>query len=142
MAVSRRGFIKGSVAAGAAGALATPMIARAQSSKTFNWRMTTAWPAGLPLYQSGPGSAESFAEKCAQMSQGRLKIKVFAAGELLPAFGGFDACSAGNVEMNHAAAYYWSGKTFAAQYFTAVPFGLNFQGMNGWLYDGGGILIL
>jgi TRAP-type mannitol/chloroaromatic compound transport system substrate-binding protein len=41
--------------------------------------------------------------------------------------------------MNHANSYFWTGKTFAAQYFTAVPFGLNFQGMNGWLYDGGGI---
>jgi TRAP-type mannitol/chloroaromatic compound transport system substrate-binding protein len=41
--------------------------------------------------------------------------------------------------MNHANSYFWTGKTFAAQYFTAVPFGMNFQGMNGWLYDGGGI---
>jgi TRAP-type mannitol/chloroaromatic compound transport system substrate-binding protein len=40
--------------------------------------------------------------------------------------------------MNHANSYFWTGKTFAAQYFTAVPFGLNFQGINGWLYDGGG----
>ncbi len=139
MAVNRRGFLKGGAAAGAAGALAAPMIARAASSKTFHWRMTTAWPAGLPLYQSGPGSAESFAEKCLHMSQGRLKIKVFAAGELLPAFGGFDACSAGNVEMNHAAAYYWSGKTFAAQYFTTVPFGMEYLGHFSWLYFGGGM---
>ena len=43
--------------------------------------------------------------------------------------------------MNHANSYFWTGKTFAAQYFTAVPFGLNFQGMNGWLYDGGGIAL-
>ena len=40
--------------------------------------------------------------------------------------------------MNHANSYFWTGKSFAAQYFTAVPFGLNFQGINGWLYDGGG----
>jgi hypothetical protein len=64
---------------------------------------------------------------------------VFGAGELIPAFEGFDAVRAGTVEMNHANSYFWTGKTFAAQYFTAVPFGLNFQGMNGWLYDGGGI---
>ena len=41
--------------------------------------------------------------------------------------------------MNCANAYFWAGKTFAAQYFTAVPFGFNFQGMNAWLYHGGGI---
>ena len=136
---NRRAFLKKGIVAGAAGTLAAPMIARAESAKTFNWRMTTAWPAGLPYYQVGPGSAESFADKCKKMSNGRLNIKVFAAGELLPAFGGFDACSAGNVEMNHAAAYYWSGKTFAAQYFTTAPFGMEYMGHFSWLYDGGGL---
>ena len=47
--------------------------------------------------------------------------------------------SKGTVEMNCANTYFWAGKTFAAQYFTAVPFGLNFQGMNAWLYHGGGL---
>jgi TRAP-type mannitol/chloroaromatic compound transport system substrate-binding protein len=73
------------------------------------------------------------------MSDGRLNIQVYGAGELIPAFEGFDAVRAGTVEMNHANSYFWTGKTFAAQYFTAVPFGMNFQGMNGWFYDGGGI---
>ena len=41
--------------------------------------------------------------------------------------------------MNYANAYFWTGKVFAGQYFTAVPFGLNFQGLNGWMYDGGGL---
>ena len=47
--------------------------------------------------------------------------------------------STGTVEMNYANAYFWTGKVFAGQYFTAVPFGLNFQGINGWMYDGGGL---
>ena len=46
--------------------------------------------------------------------------------------------SSGTVEMNYGNSYFWTGKSFAAQYFTAVPFGLNFQGFNGWYYDGGG----
>ena len=41
--------------------------------------------------------------------------------------------------MGHGAAYYWAGKVPAAQFFTAVPFGLNAQGMNAWLYAGGGL---
>jgi TRAP-type mannitol/chloroaromatic compound transport system substrate-binding protein len=139
MSGNRRAFLKKGIAVSAAGTLAAPMIARAESSKTFNWRMTTAYPAGLPFYQVGPGSAESFAEKCATLSGGRLKIKVFAAGELLPAFGGFDACSAGNIEMNHGNSYYWSGKTFAAQYFTTAPFGMEYLGHFSWLYNGGGL---
>jgi len=58
---------------------------------------------------------------------------------LIPAFGGFDAVSAGTVEMNHGCSYYWAGKHFATQYFTTVPFGMNFQGINAWFYHGGGL---
>lgn len=137
MTMNRRGFLKkGLVASATAGTLGFPMIARAQSS--FNWKMTTTWPAGLPFYQTGPGSAEAFAKRVETMSNGRLKIKVFAAGELLPAFEGFDACSAGTVEMNHGVAYYWAGKTFASQYFGTVPFGMSFLGQHSWLQFGGG----
>jgi TRAP-type mannitol/chloroaromatic compound transport system substrate-binding protein len=136
--MDRRGFLKKTAAGAAAGTLGFPMIAKAQSAKTFNWKMTTTWPAGLPFYQAGPGSAEAFAKRVETMSSGQLKIKVFAAGELLPAFEGFDACTNGTVEMNHGVAYYWSGKTFAAQYFGTVPFGMSFNGQHSWLQFGGG----
>jgi len=136
---SRRKFVTGSIAAGVAGAgLAFPMIATAQQ-KSITWKMTSAYPKGSPFYMDGPGSATDLAKRIAEMSDGRLRIQVFGAGELIPAFEGFDAVRSGTVEMNHANSYFWTGKTFAAQYFTAVPFGLNFQGMNGWLYDGGGM---
>jgi TRAP-type mannitol/chloroaromatic compound transport system substrate-binding protein len=133
-AVSRRSALK----AGLAGAaLAAPAVASAQ--QTFNWKMTSAYGKGAPFYMDGPGSATDLAKRIDAMSGGRLKIQVFGAGELVPAFEGFDAVRAGTVEMNHANSYFWTGKTAAAQYFTAVPFGMNFQGMNGWLYDGGGL---
>ena len=101
--------------------------------------MTNAYGPGAPFYVQGPGSPTDFIKMVDAMSQGRLKIQHFAAGELIPALEGFDAVSKGTVEMNCANAYFWAGKTFAAQYFTAVPFGFNFQGMNAWLYHGGGI---
>ena len=137
MSSNRRSFITAGAAAGAATAtLGFPMIARAQ--QTINWKMTSAYGKGAPFYMDGPGSATDLAKRIDAMSNGRLKITVYGAGELIPALEGFDAVRSGTVEMNHANSYFWTGKTFAAQYFTAVPFGLNFQGMNGWLYDGGG----
>ena len=136
--MNRRGMLKNTLlASGAVATAGFPAIAAAQ--KTFNWKMTTTWPAGTPYYQSGPGSAEAFAKRVEAMSGGRIKIKVYAAGELVPAFEGFDACSAGIVEMNHGVSYYWAGKTFAAQYFATVPFGMSFMGHHAWLYHGGGI---
>jgi TRAP-type mannitol/chloroaromatic compound transport system substrate-binding protein len=79
------------------------------------------------------------AKNIEEMSGGRLKIKVFAAGELIPAFGGFDAVQQGTVEMNHGVAYYWSGRRSALEFFGTVPFGMSFQGQNAWYYHGGGI---
>ncbi|MEK6594612.1 MAG: TRAP transporter substrate-binding protein DctP [Pseudomonadota bacterium] len=136
----RRKFLKGGALAATGTVIAGfPMIARAQ--QTFSWKMTSAYPKGAPFYMDGPGSAVDLAKRIDAMSNGRLKIQVFGAGELIPALEGFDAVRSGTVEMNHANSYFWTGKTFAAQYFTAVPFGLNFQGVNGWLYDGGGMAL-
>ena len=138
MTSNRREFLKAGAAA-AAGTLAIGAPAVVRAEQTFSWKMTSAYPKGAPFYMDGPGSATDLAKRIETMSGGRLKIQVYGAGELIPALEGFDAVRAGTVEMNHANSYFWTGKTFAAQYFTAVPFGLNFQGINGWLYDGGGL---
>ena len=50
----------------------------------------------------------------------------------------FEAVSQGSAQMGHGAAYYWKGKVPIAQFFTAIPFGLTAQEMNGWLLHGGG----
>ena len=73
------------------------------------------------------------------MSGGRIEVKVYGAGELVPAFEIFDAVSRGTAEMGHGASYYWKGKSEAAQFFAAVPYGFTAQEMNGWLYHGGGM---
>lgn len=122
---------------GAAGALAMPAVARAATK--YSWKMTTTWPAQLPFYQVGPGSAEGMAKNIEEMSDGRIKIKVYAAGELIPWNAGFDAVTKGTVEMNHGVAYYWGGKAPASQYFGTVPFGMSYQGQNAWYYHGGGL---
>ncbi|MDX2289127.1 MAG: TRAP transporter substrate-binding protein DctP [Hyphomicrobiaceae bacterium] len=139
MSISRRRFMKTGMTAGLAtgAAVSAPALVKAQT--TFNWKMTNAYGPGAPFYVEGPGSPKYFIELVKKLSGGRLNIQHFAAGELIPALEGFDAVSKGTVEMNCANSYFWSGKTFAAQYFTAVPFGMNFQGMNAWLYHGGGI---
>ena len=132
----RRDFTK-LAAGGALGAVAMPAIAKAQT--TFNWKMTSFYGPNAYFYSTGPGSAKDLCKRIEEMSGGRIKIQFYGAGELIPANAGFDAVSSGTVEMNYANSYFWTGKSFAAQYFTAVPFGLNFVGFNGWLYDGGGL---
>ncbi len=132
--MNRRTFLQ-STAAAAAVVAASATTAHA-AAKRHRWRMVTAWPPGFPILQTG---AEYFARRVGELSGGRLTIQVFAGGELVPPLGVFDAVSQGAVQCGHAAAYYWAGKTPASQWFTSVPFGLNAQGMNAWLYQGNGL---
>ena len=106
-----------------------------QKSKTYNWKLTTTWGPHYP----GQGVAiDKFTQWVDEMSDGQLKIKVYAARELVPPKQAFDAVSNGTIEMGAGASYYWSGKMPAAQFFSAVPFGMNAQQLRSWLIVGGG----
>jgi len=104
--------------------------------KTYEYKMVTTWSPHFPALGEG---ADLFAKWVGEMSDGRLKITIFGGGELFPPLGVFDAVSQGAVEMGHGAAYYWAGKMPASHFFATVPFGLNAQGMNAWILNGGGM---
>ena len=108
----------------------------AGSQERFSWKLVTTWPPNFPGLGTGVNTLVRYIR---EMTAGRIDITVYAAGELIPAFEVFDAVSRGSAEMGHGAAYYWRGKTEAAQFFAAIPFGLNAHEMNGWLYYGGGL---
>ncbi|HBO14253.1 MAG TPA: ABC transporter substrate-binding protein [Halieaceae bacterium] len=107
----------------------------AGSGERFEWKLVTTWPKNLPGLGTAP---ETFARLVGELSDGRLTVRVYGAGEIVPALGVFDAVSGGVAEMGHGASYYWKGKIPAAVFFTAVPFGMTAQEMNGWLHYGGG----
>ncbi|MEM6639033.1 MAG: TRAP transporter substrate-binding protein [Pseudomonadota bacterium] len=104
--------------------------------RTREWKMVTTWPNNFP----GLGTGATFlAETITRMTGGRIKVTLYGAGELVPAFEVFDAVANGTAEIGHAGAYYWKGKAQAAQLFGAVPFGMNATEITGWLYYGGGM---
>ena len=110
----------------------------ATSSEKYEWKLVTTWPKNLPGLGAAP---ENFARYVEEMSSGRLSIRVYGAGEIVPAFEVFDAVSQGVAEMGHGAAYYWKGKIPAAVFYTAVPFGMTAQEINGWLHHGDGLTL-
>ncbi len=134
--MQRRDFMKkvgaGSVTLGAGLAV----NGTAQAKTQHKWKMVTTWPKNFPGLGTG---ANKLAELITQMSGDRIKVKVYGAKELVPAFEVFDAVSSGTAQMGHGAAYYWKGKHEATQFFTTVPFGMTAQEMNGWFYYGGGL---
>ncbi len=111
-------------------------VKKAFKGKVIEWTMVTTWPKNFAGLGEG---AEYLAQLINSMSGGRMRVKVYGAGELVPALQAFESVAIGAAHMGHGAAYYWRGKLNMAPFFAAVPFGLNAQEMNGWLLHGGGI---
>lgn len=147
MKLDRKTFLKGL----AIGTISLPLALRAFmgkghaqdnsdtgtiSSKKYNWKMVTTWPPNFPILGE---ACQLYADLVNQMSGGRIEIRVYGGGELVPALEAFDAVRSGAAEIGSGAAYYWSGKAPAAQFFASVPFGMNAQQLNAWIYGGGGL---
>ena len=129
--MQRREFLK----AGAAGAAAAPLAAPALAQGTTTWRMVTAWPKNLP----GPGvAAQMLADRITALSGGRLTVELYAAGELVPGRGVFDAVAEGTADLYHAVPAYWGSKSRGILLFGSQPFGLRADEQFGWLAHGGG----
>ncbi|MEM7404175.1 MAG: TRAP transporter substrate-binding protein [Pseudomonadota bacterium] len=134
--MKRRSFVKGAGVAGAAAAastIAAPAIAKGKKK----WVAVSAFgKAGLL------GRAwDAFAAFVGEASEGKLTIKVYHANELVKPFESFDAVQEGTAQIGIGAPYYWTGKSNAIQFVAGMPFGLNAQEQNGWLYQAGGLEI-
>lgn len=105
------------------------------SNKTFRWKMVTPWSKGILWHDF----AQHFADSVRLASGGRLDIRVFSAGELVGAMEIFDAVSKGSAEVMHDWPGYWKGKNEAFPAYASVPFGLDDEGYNIWLYERGGL---
>ena len=105
------------------------------SKEEFKWKMVMPWSKGLLFYDM----AQHFADSVALASGGRLEIKLFSAGELVGAMESFDAVSKGSAEVGHDWPGYWKGKDENFVSFASVPFGLDTEGYNIWLYERGGL---
>ena len=118
--MKRRSFLKQAAAGVAAGAVAAPAIA--QSMPTIQWRLASSFPKSLDTIYGG---GDVIAKRVAALTDGKFKISLFGAGELVPAFGTVDAVQQGTVECTHTAGYYFVGKNKTFAFDTTLPFGLN-----------------
>ena len=133
--VSRRRFLKTTaLAAGAtaAGGLAMPNVSRAQ---TVTWKYQSTWPTKDIFHEF----AVDYANKVNEMSGGRLKLEVLAAGAVVPAFQLQDAVNTGILDGGHGVCAYWYGKHKAFSLFGTPPgFGWDAHSFLAWFYYGGG----
>ena len=105
------------------------------TAKTYRWKMTTSWPAGIPLYTD---MAEVFVKDVEALSGGRIKIQVFPGGAIAPALEVTDTVRKGIAEVGHT----WPGYDIGRDQTTAIlggyAGGMESVPMLHWLYTGGG----
>ncbi|MEM6665558.1 MAG: TRAP transporter substrate-binding protein [Pseudomonadota bacterium] len=133
--MDRRSFLKKAGLASGAAAASTTLAAPAIAQGNIELKMVTSWPKNFPGLGTAP---ENFARMISAATDGRITIKVFAGGELVPALKVNDAVQEGTAEMYHSADYYFQGKSQAYAFFTAVPFGFRPDEMDAWIHHGGG----
>ncbi len=130
--MERRKFLKGAAIGATGAALATPAVAGGHG-KTMT--VVSTWGRDFP----GLGtSAQRFARRVDEISDGALNVEYFAAGERVGAFDSFNEVASGNSQAYIAADYYWIGTHPAFAYFTSVPFGMTTQEWTAWIRFGGG----
>ncbi len=132
--MDRRNFIKKAGIAVAGASISPLMFASAQKSK-FTFEMVTSWPTSLDTLF---GTAENIAKYLGEASDGDIAVKVYAAGAQIGALEVYDAVSTGAFAMAHTAPYYFINKNPTHGFFTAVPFGMDSQQFNAWMYSGNG----
>lgn len=136
--LKRRDVIKGALGASAVAATAPQAFAAPNiiTEKKYQWKMAMTWPKVLPGLGTG---AVRLGERINKLSDGRLELKIYGAGELVPALGVFDAVSDGSIECAHGGSYYWLSKNRSFAFFCAVPGGLTAPEQNAWLYFDDGL---
>ncbi|MBU1170721.1 MAG: TRAP transporter substrate-binding protein DctP [Proteobacteria bacterium] len=105
------------------------------SDEKHRWKMVMPWSKGLLFYDL----AVHFCDTVRLASGGRLDIKAFSAGELVPAMECFDSVAKGSFEAGHDWPGYWQGKDQAFTAFASVPYGLDAELYNIWFYERGGL---
>ena len=110
---------------------AAPMVAA--GGRTLS--MVTEWPDAQPGFGT---SAQRFARRVAAASDNRLVIEVYPVGTKHQSLESFDAVSAGEAHMMHAAPHFWVGKAPGFAFFGSAPMGMNIGELQAWLYHGGG----
>jgi TRAP-type mannitol/chloroaromatic compound transport system substrate-binding protein len=123
-------------------AAATALLFSAQPESAFASKtidVASTFPKNLTFLGEG---AENLSKLLSDVSGGELNLKVYGAGELVPALEVFNAVSTGAVPAGWDWIGYWAGTVPVTGLMGAMPFGPNPEVFLGWMWEGGGREIL
>ncbi len=112
-----------------------PVSAMAASKeKPVVWKVQTPWPRAIWHHKT----AMIWAKDIERLSGGRMKIDLYSAGEIVPAFEVYDSVRMGTLDAGHTWAGLAIGKFPALTFFGATPAFCDLLGYFTWMYAGGG----
>lgn len=117
-------------------AIVTSFFLAAQSQAAeVEWRVPTSVPDGSPFYEN---FLERFANNTELLTNGRVEIKPFGAGVIVPALQVYEAVQEGTVEAGHSTPSYLVNQDPINAIFAGFPGGMGPQAYINWMYEGGG----
>jgi len=120
-------------AGAAAGILGAPYV---HAQPTITWRMQALWDPGTMPQKF----EERFVARVAELTGGRFKLNLFAAGQIVGAAQAFDAVRGGAFELMKTYDAYEAGKIPVFAFTGSVPFGFpESDQFEAWFYERGGI---
>ena len=139
--MKRRDFLTKAGIGAALGAATTPALAQApaQQAGQVRWRYATMWPKSLDTMH---GSAENWAKRVGELTDGKFEIRTYSAGEIVPPAAVFNAVSDGTIEAGHVLSSFAFGRNPALGFDAGMPFGLNARQQYAWMFDGGGLQLM
>jgi TRAP-type mannitol/chloroaromatic compound transport system substrate-binding protein len=150
MTIRRRGFLK-KAGMGAAGAAALGACGGSEGGggvggqaggvdgPRVRWRLATSFPPSLDLLH---GAGVRIGRRVEELTGGNFTMRVYAAGEIVPALQVMDAVMQGTVQCGVTPGYYYIGKNPALAFDTAIPFGLSTRQQYSWMMYGGGLELI
>ena len=119
--------------------LLTVTASLAAEAKKVTWNLAMTWNSTLTPFVN---TTTMVAKMVSEMTGGNFVIKIEGAEKHKAALEILDMVKGGQYQMGHSASYYWKGKDATTAIFTTVPFGMNADEQNAWLYYGGGLQLM
>jgi TRAP-type mannitol/chloroaromatic compound transport system substrate-binding protein len=114
-------------------------VAATAADKVIEWRMQVLWDPGTLPYKI----EEKFVERVKELTDGRLSIKLFAPGSLVPTAQMLDSLQAGMIDMMKQYEGYYIGKMPEVAFTSALPLGFtDAWQFETWFWQLGGVDIL
>lgn len=136
--MKRRKFLKKTLTTGLAAGVASSSLLFpniVSSKKKHTWVAVSAFDKAGILGRA----FSNICDEITRISNGALNIRLFHANELVSAFESFDVVQSGTCQMGFGSPYYWAGKSPSISLLSGIPFGMNYQEMSSWFYNGEGI---